>query len=149
MDFSRREYWSGLPFPSPGDLPNSGVDSVSHVSCIAGAFLIAEPSGKPHLNALSDPSFLPFLDSFFHICLQDSYWEGPLGASSELSVSLWVFLGLRWAGGEIFLQPCRGELPIPLVASGLCPKERPRESGRTPVGAEDAFVPGALCEPSC
>ena len=25
MEFSRQEYWSGLPFPSPGDLPNSGI----------------------------------------------------------------------------------------------------------------------------
>ena len=26
MGFSRREYWSGLPFPSPGDLPNPGIE---------------------------------------------------------------------------------------------------------------------------
>ena len=26
MDFSRQEYWSGLPFPSPGYLPNSGIE---------------------------------------------------------------------------------------------------------------------------
>ena len=26
MDFSRQEYWSGLPFPSPGDLPNSEIE---------------------------------------------------------------------------------------------------------------------------
>ena len=25
MEFSRQEYWSGLPFPSPGDLPNPGI----------------------------------------------------------------------------------------------------------------------------
>ena len=29
MEFSRQEYWSGLPFPSPGDLPNPGVESRS------------------------------------------------------------------------------------------------------------------------
>ena len=29
MGFSRKEYWSGLPFPSPGDLPNSGVEPMS------------------------------------------------------------------------------------------------------------------------
>ena len=28
MGFSRQEYWSGLPFPSPGDPPNSGVSSL-------------------------------------------------------------------------------------------------------------------------
>ena len=29
MGFSRQEYWSGLPFPSPGDLPDPGVESRS------------------------------------------------------------------------------------------------------------------------
>ena len=29
MGFSRQEYWSGLPFPSPGDLPDSGIEPVS------------------------------------------------------------------------------------------------------------------------
>ena len=35
VGFSRQEYWSGLPFPSPGDLPDSGIETVSHcVSCM-------------------------------------------------------------------------------------------------------------------
>ena len=29
MGFSRQEYWSGLPFPSPGDLPNLGIEAKS------------------------------------------------------------------------------------------------------------------------
>ena len=29
MEFSRQEYWSGLPFPSPGDLPDPGIESGS------------------------------------------------------------------------------------------------------------------------
>ena len=38
MGFSRQEYWSGLPFPSPGDLPNPGIKprDQTHVSRIAG-----------------------------------------------------------------------------------------------------------------
>ena len=31
MGFSRQEYWSGLPFPSPGDLPDSGIEPMSPV----------------------------------------------------------------------------------------------------------------------
>ena len=31
MEFSRPEYWSGMPFPSPGDLPNPGIELVSLV----------------------------------------------------------------------------------------------------------------------
>ena len=35
MGFSRQVYWSGLPYPPPGDLPNPGIEPVSlHVSCI-------------------------------------------------------------------------------------------------------------------
>ena len=44
IEFSRQEYWSGLPFPSPGDLPNPGIETpVSH---IAGRPLSSEPPGK-------------------------------------------------------------------------------------------------------
>ena len=39
MGFSRQEYGSGLPFPSPGDLPNPGIELMSHVSCIGRRFL--------------------------------------------------------------------------------------------------------------
>ena len=38
MEFSRPEYWSGYPFPSPGDLPNPGIEPRSPW-CIAGRFL--------------------------------------------------------------------------------------------------------------
>ena len=34
IGFSRKEYWSGLPFPSPGDLPDPGIEP--QVSCIGG-----------------------------------------------------------------------------------------------------------------
>ena len=46
MEFSRKEYWSGLPFPSPGDLPQSGIKSTSLVSpALAGGLLIIVPLG--------------------------------------------------------------------------------------------------------
>ena len=43
--FSRQEYWCGLPFPSPGDLPNLGTESGS--PALAGGFFTTEPPGKP------------------------------------------------------------------------------------------------------
>ena len=45
MGFSRQEYWSGLSFPSPGDLPNPGIEPRSP-TLLADA-LLSEPSGKP------------------------------------------------------------------------------------------------------
>ena len=47
MEFSRQEYWSGLPFPTPEDLPDPGVEPVSLASpALAGRFFF-EPPGKP------------------------------------------------------------------------------------------------------
>ena len=48
MGFSRQEFWSGLPFPSPGDLPNSGIEPAS--PAFAGEFFTAEPSPKPQCD---------------------------------------------------------------------------------------------------
>ena len=45
MGFSRQEYWSGLPFSSPGDLPNPGIEPKSRA--LAGGFFTTEPHGKP------------------------------------------------------------------------------------------------------
>ena len=48
MELSRQEYWSELPFPPPGDLPNPGTELVLHASPTqAGKFFTAEPPGKP------------------------------------------------------------------------------------------------------
>ena len=44
LGFSRQEYWSGLPFPSPGDLPYPGVEPVS--PALQGDALPSEPPGK-------------------------------------------------------------------------------------------------------
>ena len=45
MEFSRQEYWSGLPFPSPWDLPDSGIKPKSLALQADG--LTSEPPGKP------------------------------------------------------------------------------------------------------
>ena len=45
MGFSRQEYWSGLPFPSPGDCPNPGIEPMS--PALQAEALTSEPPGKP------------------------------------------------------------------------------------------------------
>ena len=45
MDFPRQEYWSGLPFPSPGDLPDPGIKHAS--LALVGRFFTADPREKP------------------------------------------------------------------------------------------------------
>ena len=49
MGFSRQEYWSGLPFPSLGHLPNPGIEPKS--PSLQTDSLPAEPQGKPKNNA--------------------------------------------------------------------------------------------------
>ena len=44
MEFSRQEYWSGLPFSFPGDLPDPGIKATSDE--LARGFFITEPPGK-------------------------------------------------------------------------------------------------------
>ena len=46
MGFPRQEYWTGLPFPSPGDLPDPGIKSASPAWQVDS--LQPEPQGKPH-----------------------------------------------------------------------------------------------------
>ena len=45
IEFSRPEYWSGSPFPSPGDLPNPGIEP--RPPALQVDSLPAEPQGKP------------------------------------------------------------------------------------------------------
>ena len=44
MGFSKQKYWSGLPLPSPWDLPDPGIEPISPV--LAGGFFIADSPGK-------------------------------------------------------------------------------------------------------
>ena len=47
MGFPRKEYWNGLPFPTPGDPPNPGIEPASPVSpALAGGFFTTVPPGK-------------------------------------------------------------------------------------------------------
>ena len=46
-EFSMQEYCNGLSFPVPGDLPNTGIETASHVSpALAGGFFTTVPPGK-------------------------------------------------------------------------------------------------------
>ena len=48
MEFSRQEYWSGLPLPPPRDLPDAGIDSAS--PALLADSLPSELPGKPYLS---------------------------------------------------------------------------------------------------
>ena len=53
MGFSRQEYWSGLPFPTPGDFPDPGIEPMSLASpALAGRFFTTVPPEKYYLNII-------------------------------------------------------------------------------------------------
>ena len=56
MEFSRQEYWSGLPFPSPGDLPNPEIKP--RFPTLQAGSLLSEPPGKPKNTGVGSHSFL-------------------------------------------------------------------------------------------
>ena len=68
IEFSRQEYWSGLPFPSSDDLPDSGIEPTSPVApALAGGFFTTELPGKPLCS-------LQIID--YGDCLRAKLWPG-------------------------------------------------------------------------
>ena len=64
-EFSRQEYWSGLPFPSPGHLPDPGIEPESPI--LQADSLPFEPPGKQMDSLLSEtPGERWHYDYFFH-----------------------------------------------------------------------------------
>ena len=68
MEFSRGEYWSGLPFPSPGDLPNPGVVPGSPTLQADSSW--SEPQGEPQIS-------LNLRDLVCLFCCPHSRWYQP------------------------------------------------------------------------
>ena len=57
MGFSRQEYWSGLPFPSPGDLPDPGIEPTSLLSpALAGGFFTTSAAWRTWVILISHSS---------------------------------------------------------------------------------------------
>ena len=96
MDFPRLDYWSSLSFPTPGDLPNSGIEPESPVSpTLAGRFFTTEAPGKPPdiYRAVGDLGLIPGLGRFpgggHGNPLQYSCLENPHEQKSLSGYSRW------------------------------------------------------------
>ena len=64
VGFPMQEYWSGLSFPPPGDLPNPGIQPVS--PALPSRFFTTKPPGKPLIPDSSVISFQLFVDRFIN-----------------------------------------------------------------------------------
>ena len=70
MEFSRQEYWSGMPFPYPGDLPNTGIQPGS--PALQADSLLSESPGKPkyrYIRFFSLRSYYKMLSIAVHLKL--------------------------------------------------------------------------------
>ena len=80
MDFPRQEYWSGLPFPFPGNIPNPGMECRS--PALQTNSLPSEPPGKPVLHQLS------LCCSLCSACLHSGFFHSLLPPSIP---GFWLF----------------------------------------------------------
>ena len=85
MGFPWQEYWHGLSFPSPGDLPNPGIEPISPV--LAGRFFTIEPPGSP-LLAISSLQLL----SCVQLCFP---WTAACQASLSITNTRSLFRLMR------------------------------------------------------
>ena len=88
MGFSRQEYWSGLPFPSPGNLPDPGIELRSPT--LQSDALTSEPPGKPTC-VLTKLTFLHPL-GYIHSC-----WPSTLS---------WYCFPQNYAHSLVNIRPC-------------------------------------------
>ena len=115
MELSRQEYWSGLPFPSPGDLPNRGIDCRS--PALQADSLPSEPPGKLCLRVLHKTktkviatmtSWLEVLGKKPHLCssklLAKFYFFTLLRLTSFLVAVSWELLSTSRGCPHLFSQ---------------------------------------------
>ena len=160
IGFSRQEYWSGLPCPSPGDLPNQGLNWVFYISCIGRWVLLPlAPPGKlinsvaqscPTLcNPIdySTPGF-PVLHQLLELAQTHVHWVGdaiqqshPLSSPSPPAFNLSQHQGLfQWVSGgqSIGISASASVFPINiqdrfiLRLVGSCSPRDSQESSPTP-----------------
>ena len=81
--FPSHEYWSGLLFPSPGDLPNPRTEPIS--PALAGEFFTTEPQGSPTISgALGDYNVVP---PHYNVkCLQSQHNMGLITSATNYQV---------------------------------------------------------------
>ena len=141
MEFSRPEYWSGYPFPSPGDLPNPGIKPRS--PALQADSLPAEPPGKPlQLIGRHSTEVKKYVcvvcAALLHSRLFAILWTGARQAPLSMGFSRQEY----WSGWP---HPSPGDLPDP-GTDPLSLKSPALTSGFFTIGATweapNKYVPG-------
>ena len=96
MGFSQSKYWSGLPCPSPGDLPNAGIEPMSPVALesLLSEFFTAEPLGKPKSTVVGSHSLLqgifPTQRRNLVSCIVERFFTWQKAEKQILTPSVWI-----------------------------------------------------------
>ena len=104
MEFSRPEYWSGLPFPSPGDLPNPGIEPGS--LNMAGRIFTDRATREDHFC----------FKSHLYLILCSWHWDSVLFSISLIIWDLFSCLLASFFWTALLSSVLRVQM-IPLVAS--------------------------------
>ena len=111
-EFSTQEYWSVLPYPSPGDIPNSGIEPTSLVSlALAGGFLTTSAAWE----------------ALRSVCVRRSVMSSPLrphGLPYTALAGQFFICSVTWDAPEVSVSPFKfGNLPaLPLPHRWVIPK---------------------------
>ena len=112
MGFPRQEYWSGLPFPSPGDLPDPRIKPAS--PALAGRFSTTELPGKPTTTLTQPQIFLHILIRLLASHLA-SFHEGRSFLHHQALLGLqgpFLFLEFTFKGGRKITDTHRGNVRV-------------------------------------
>ena len=120
MEFSRQEYWSGLPFPIPGDLPNPGIKPTSLSSPVLAGWLFT------NCTTLEAPSCLLYspIQSLLYLLF------------SSVALFIYLFLIEGWLLYSIMLVSTKHQhesaisLPMSLPTSTSLPPSSPSHPSR-------------------
>ena len=116
MGFSRQEYWSELPCPPSGGLPNPGIKPISLMSsALAGRFFTTSATWEVHMSTY----LAAFLDVHFSSCgNQQTQYRGPF----ILVFSVWLMLFMTWqetTGGMDDFFPLITSLKFQIIYTAL------------------------------
>ena len=94
MGFSRQEYWSGLPRPPPGDLPNPGIEPISFMSpTLAGRFFTISVTWEAQYLPYTAEKLVKALEERSQAFKEKEWWPGlPMGYSLHIMLQLLLLI---------------------------------------------------------